>query len=65
MLLMFAVAWGAVACVWEVIAVPLAVYRLARNPALRLRTNVLAVSAGAAYILLSVAFAVGLRNGTI
>jgi len=49
-LLLVTVFWGAVALLWEVVAMPLAVRSLAREPALKSRTNLLAVAASSTYI---------------
>jgi hypothetical protein len=50
-LLLLAVFWGALACVWELIAVPICAYKLARNAALRTPVNLLAVSLSALYLV--------------
>lgn len=53
MLLLLAALWGAAALVWELFAVPVCVFNLARSPGLRTRVNLLAVSAATIYIVVA------------
>ena len=48
---LLALFWGALACLWEVVALPICAYQLARNPALRTRVNLLALCLALAYIV--------------
>ena len=63
-LILFALLWGGIALAWELVAVPMCLYRIARTPALRSRVNLLAVVAGALYIAAAVGFALNLYLGS-
>jgi len=58
LLLLIAVSLGVAAFVWELLVVPVAAYRLMKNPTLRSRLNVLTVIAGAIYVIGALVFGV-------
>jgi hypothetical protein len=53
-LLNVAVACGGLACIWELVALPICAFKLLRQPMLRTRANLLAISLGALYVVTSI-----------
>lgn len=49
--LLLVAGWGLIACIWEVIAIPICAYKLACRPSLRTRVNLLAIVLAALYVI--------------
>jgi hypothetical protein len=62
MLLLLAALSGGLACLWEAVALPICLYKLARDVRLRTRINLLAVFLALLYLVASGIFAVNITS---